>query len=48
MITDFFLAEVDNKTKVIRDFSGKEVPFDCLVTIPLHNGDSIIGKKRIG
>ncbi len=48
MITDFFLAEVDNKNKVIKDFSGKEVPFDCLVTIPLHNGDSVISKSGLG
>ncbi|MBN2863051.1 MAG: NAD(P)/FAD-dependent oxidoreductase, partial [Bacteroidales bacterium] len=45
MITDFFLSEVDNTKKVIRDFAGKEVPFDCLVTIPLHSGDPVISKS---
>jgi sulfide:quinone oxidoreductase len=48
MITDFFLSEVDNTKKIIRDFAGKEVPFDCLVTIPLHSGDPVISKSGLG
>ncbi len=48
MVTDFFLSEVDNKQKVIRDFGGREVPFDCLVTIPLHSGDEAIIKSGLG
>lgn len=48
MITDFFLSEVDNENKLIKDFEGKEVPFDCLVTIPLHSGDSVINKSGLG
>jgi sulfide:quinone oxidoreductase len=48
MITDFFLSEVDNTKKVIRDFAGKEIPFDCLVTIPLHSGDPVISKSGLG
>jgi sulfide:quinone oxidoreductase len=48
MITDFFLAEVDNKNKTIRDFGGREVPFDCLITIPLHSGDQVIAKSGLG
>ncbi|MBW6500085.1 MAG: NAD(P)/FAD-dependent oxidoreductase, partial [Bacteroidales bacterium] len=48
MITDFFLSEVDNKEKVIKDFGGREVDFDCLVTIPLHGGDPAIIKSGLG
>jgi len=48
MITDFFLGEVDNGARVIRDFGGREVPFDCLVTVPLHNGDPVISKSGLG
>lgn len=48
MITDFFLGEVDNKNKVIRDFGGREVAFDCLVTIPLHSGDAAISRSGLG
>jgi sulfide:quinone oxidoreductase len=48
MITDFFLSEVDNNNKIIKDFGGREVEFDCLVTIPLHSGDPIIETSGLG
>ena len=48
MVTDFFLGEVDNKNRIIRDFGGREVPFDCLITIPLHSGDPVISKSGLG
>jgi sulfide:quinone oxidoreductase len=48
LVTDFFLGEVDNETKKIRDFGGREVSFDCLVTIPLHSGDQVISKSGLG
>lgn len=48
LVTDFFLGEVDNKNKKILDFGGREVPFDCLVTIPLHGGDPVISKSGLG
>jgi sulfide:quinone oxidoreductase len=48
LVTDFFLGEVDNTNKKILDFGGREVPFDCLVTIPLHGGDPVISKSGLG
>jgi len=48
MVTDFFLSEVDNKNKLIKDYGGREVPFDCLITIPLHSGDPVISKSGLG
>ena len=48
MVTDFFLSEVDNKNKLIKDFGGREVPFDCLITIPLHSGNPVISKSGLG
>jgi sulfide:quinone oxidoreductase len=48
LVTDFFLGEVDNTNKKILDFGGREVPFDCLITVPLHFGDSIIAKSGLG
>ncbi len=48
MVSDFFLSEVDNENKLIKDFGGREVPFDCLITIPLHNGDPVISKSGLG
>lgn len=48
LVSDFFLGEVDNANKKIKDFGGREVPFDCLVTIPLHSGDLAISKSGLG
>ena len=48
IVTDFFLGEVDNIRKKIIDFGGREVPFDCLVTIPLHTGDPVITRSGLG
>ena len=48
LIADFSLAEVDNEKKAIVDYAGQEVPFDCLVTIPLHSGDPMIERSGLG
>ena len=48
IVTDFTLGEVDNEKKIIRDFGGREVPFDCLVSIPLHSGDPMIERSGLG
>lgn len=48
LVTDFFLGEVDNVNKKILDFGGREVPFDCLITIPLHSGDPVISRSGLG
>lgn len=48
LVTDFFLGEVDNENKKILDFGGREVQFDCLVTIPLHSGDKVISRSGLG
>lgn len=48
IVPDFTLMEVDNEKQVIRDYNGKEVPFDLLVTIPLHGGDPVIGRSGLG
>lgn len=48
MVSDFFIGEVDNTNKKILDFGGREVPFDCLVSIPLHSGDPVISKSGLG
>lgn len=48
LVSDFFLGEVDNVNRKIKDFGGREVPFDCLVTIPLHSGDPVISKSGLG
>ncbi len=48
IIPDFNIAEVDNGRKVIKDFAGKEVKFDCLVTIPTNLGDELIERSGMG
>jgi sulfide:quinone oxidoreductase len=48
LVSDFFIGEVDNSNKKIIDFGGREVPFDCLVSIPLHSGDPVISKSGLG
>jgi sulfide:quinone oxidoreductase len=48
IVPDFFLGEVDNANKKILDFGGREIPFDCLITIPLHSGDPVISKSGLG
>jgi sulfide:quinone oxidoreductase len=48
LVSDFFLGEVDNTNMKILDFGGREVPFDCLVSIPLHIGDPVISKSGLG
>lgn len=48
IVTDYFLDEVNNEKQTISDFSGKELKFDCLVTIPLHNGARLIENSGLG
>jgi sulfide:quinone oxidoreductase len=48
LVSDFFIGEVDNTGKKIIDFGGREVPFDCLISIPLHTGDPVIPKSGLG
>lgn len=48
LVSDFFIEEVDNTNKKILDFGGREVTFDCLVTVPLHTGDPVISKSGLG
>lgn len=48
LVSDFFIGEVNNDNKKIIDFGGREVSFDCLVTIPLHTGDPVISRSDLG
>lgn len=48
LVSDFFIGELDNTNKKIIDFGGREVSFDCLVTIPLHTGDPVISTSGLG
>ncbi len=48
IVPDFNISEVDNDRKVIIDFGGKEIPFDCLVSIPTNMGADIIENSGLG
>ena len=48
VVPDFYLESVDNKNKKILSYDEKEVPFDCLVTIPIHMGDEMVERSGLG
>lgn len=48
IIPDFYLEKVDTGRKTIVSYDEREVPFDVLVTIPVHKGDPLIGRSGLG
>jgi len=48
IIGDFAIECVDNEKKVIRDYGGKEIPFDLLVTVPTNKGDDLMERSGLG
>lgn len=48
IVSDFAIESVDNEAKVIRDYGGKEVPFDLLVTVPTNKGDAVMERSGLG
>lgn len=48
IVPDFAIECVDNETKTIRDYGGKEVPFDLLVTVPVNKGDALMERSGLG
>jgi sulfide:quinone oxidoreductase len=46
--TDFSVASVDGEKKTITGFDGREIPFDLLVTVPLHFGSSAVAASGMG
>jgi len=48
IVPDYSIMEVDNANRKIRDYGGKEIPFDCLVTIPVHMGSETIINSGMG
>ncbi|MDE3236397.1 MAG: FAD-dependent oxidoreductase [Bacteroidota bacterium] len=48
IVSDFAIESVDNDTKAIRDYGGREIPFDLLVTVPTNKGDAVIERSGLG
>ena len=45
---DFAIESIDNEKKVMRDYGGKEIPFDLLVTVPTNKGDELMERSSLG
>lgn len=48
LVTDFAIERVDNESKKIIDYAGKEVAYDLLVTVPTNMGDEAIARSGFG
>lgn len=48
VIGDFGLAEVDGTRRLIKAYDGREVPYDLLVSIPLHAGAEVVSRSGLG
>ncbi len=46
--TSFAVAEVDGGSRVLRSHDGRELPYDLLVTVPLHGGSQAIVDSGFG
>ena len=45
LVTDFAAGEVDGVGGRLVSYDGREVPFDLLVTVPLHGGAEYVGRS---
>ncbi len=48
IVPDFYLEKVDNEKKCLVSYDEREVPFDVLITIPVHKGDAMVGRSGLG
>ena len=48
VVGDFNVAEVDGEKRVMKAYDGREVPYDLLVTVPLHGGADVIVRSEMG
>ncbi len=48
VIPDFLVERVDPEKKVLVAYDEREVPYDLLVTVPLHMGSDVIERSGMG
>lgn len=48
LTTDFEVESVDGENKLLKSFDGRELPFDLLVTVPVHSGSKAILDSGLG
>ena len=46
--TEFAAAEVDSEGKTLRSYDDREIPYDLLVTVPVHKGAQFIEASGLG
>lgn len=45
---DFAISDVDSSKNVIHSYDGREIPYDLLVSIPVHMGSEAIERSNLG
>jgi sulfide:quinone oxidoreductase len=48
VISDFYMEKVDYENQKIVSYDELEVPFDCLISIPVNMGDQVIERSGMG
>lgn len=48
IIPDFYLERIDNEEKKLISYDEREIPFDVLITIPVHKGAEVIETSGLG
>jgi sulfide:quinone oxidoreductase len=48
VVTEFATASVDQESRKIVDWGGREILYDMLVTVPTNMGDSLIARSGMG
>jgi sulfide:quinone oxidoreductase len=48
VVTEFVASGVDGERRVLTAFDGREIPYDLLVTVPVHGGAAAIGASGLG
>ncbi len=46
LVTEFNAGEVDGGRGILTGYDGRELPFDLLVTVPLHGGAPYVGRSE--
>lgn len=45
---EFAVASVDGGKRVMKSYDGRELDYDLLVSVPLHNGSELMSKSGLG
>ncbi|MHB1863850.1 MAG: type III sulfide quinone reductase, selenoprotein subtype [Gemmatimonadaceae bacterium] len=46
--SEYAVASVDSDARALKSYDGREVPFDLLVTIPIHRGSEVVARSGMG